>query len=351
MQGGTVEHATVVATPRALTRGWSYTALSRARDRTRLHIDGQDVAAAVQAERAELAPHDARPRPQSAEVLARAVERMKVRDDEDLAVTQLPVGRAPGRADDPALHQSADPAPERAAIDAEPHGAPARSRTQLHALRAELEQLRAEHARLPLRELREVEHVEAEISHVDGQRDDIVRRLEALAEPQRTLLGRVKDPHAAERARLIAALGSADRHLAALQSQHGRLTAATGGLGEAREERAGLERRIAELERDAAAVRDELAERDVVQPPTWARELFGGRPADPRAAEQWDRGVRALAQYRVEHDVSASVAGVGPEPGAPHARNSWRQTNQTVRQVQRRLGRSVEPERDVGLER
>ena len=32
MQGGTVEHATVVATPRALTRGWSYTALSRARD-------------------------------------------------------------------------------------------------------------------------------------------------------------------------------------------------------------------------------------------------------------------------------------------------------------------------------
>jgi ATP-dependent exoDNAse (exonuclease V) alpha subunit len=30
MQGGTVEHATVVATPRALTRGWSYTALSRA---------------------------------------------------------------------------------------------------------------------------------------------------------------------------------------------------------------------------------------------------------------------------------------------------------------------------------
>jgi hypothetical protein len=28
MQGGTVENATVVATPRALTRGWRYTALS-----------------------------------------------------------------------------------------------------------------------------------------------------------------------------------------------------------------------------------------------------------------------------------------------------------------------------------
>jgi ATP-dependent exoDNAse (exonuclease V) alpha subunit len=44
MQGGTVEHATVVAATRALTR-WSYTTLSRARAMTRLHIDGQDVPA------------------------------------------------------------------------------------------------------------------------------------------------------------------------------------------------------------------------------------------------------------------------------------------------------------------
>jgi ATP-dependent exoDNAse (exonuclease V) alpha subunit len=59
MQSGTVEHATVVAAPRALTRGWSYTALSRARAATRLHIDGHDVPARQVAERVELAPHDA----------------------------------------------------------------------------------------------------------------------------------------------------------------------------------------------------------------------------------------------------------------------------------------------------
>src|SRR3954447_12236739 len=104
MQGGTVEHATVVATPRALTSGWSYTALSRARAATRLHIDGQDGPAGAQAERAELA-HDARPRPQRADVLARAAQRMTIRDDEDLAVTQLATRPAPGRPDDDELRR------------------------------------------------------------------------------------------------------------------------------------------------------------------------------------------------------------------------------------------------------
>jgi hypothetical protein len=120
--------------------------LSRARSTTQLHIDGRDVPVAVQAQRSELAPHDVRPRPQRADVLARAVERMKVRDDEDLAVTQLPARPGRGRVDDPDLHPSADLGPERAAIDAEPRSTPVPSRAQLHALRAELDQLRADHA-------------------------------------------------------------------------------------------------------------------------------------------------------------------------------------------------------------
>ena len=104
MQGGTVGHATVVAAPRALTRGWSYTALSRARAATRLHINGQHVPAGVQAERAELAPHDARPRTQRGDVLARAAQRMTIPDDEDLAVTPAadPTGARPARRRRPA---------------------------------------------------------------------------------------------------------------------------------------------------------------------------------------------------------------------------------------------------------
>src|SRR5919106_903773 len=119
MQGGTVEHATVVATPRALTRGWSYTALSRARAATRLHIDGQDVPAGAQAERAELAPHDARPRPQRADVLERAA---------------------------------------------------------LRALRAELVELAAQRVALPVRALRELDAVEQESAQVRDQRDDVAAR-------------------------------------------------------------------------------------------------------------------------------------------------------------------------------
>ena len=86
MQGGTVETAVVVASPRDLTAGWSYTALSRAR--------GAD------------APADLRPRPRGgarrvrarraaptaarSDLLARVQRHMLERDDEDLAIEQLP---------------------------------------------------------------------------------------------------------------------------------------------------------------------------------------------------------------------------------------------------------------------
>ena len=84
MQGGTVEHATVLATVRDLTKGWSYTALSRARETTRLHIDAASVADAV-LEREEHAPTVQRQASDRAQVLARTAARMLVRDDEDLA--------------------------------------------------------------------------------------------------------------------------------------------------------------------------------------------------------------------------------------------------------------------------
>jgi ATP-dependent exoDNAse (exonuclease V) alpha subunit len=53
MQGGTVEQATVVASVGELTRGWSYTALSRARGATRLLVRDAPPAAA---EREDLGP-------------------------------------------------------------------------------------------------------------------------------------------------------------------------------------------------------------------------------------------------------------------------------------------------------
>ena len=48
MRGGTDEHPTVLASVRDLTKGWSYTALVRARGVPRLHIDASETVVALQ---------------------------------------------------------------------------------------------------------------------------------------------------------------------------------------------------------------------------------------------------------------------------------------------------------------
>ena len=86
MQGGTVQTAIVIASPRELSAGWSYTALSRARGETRLLLYEENTAH----ERNEFAPPDQTEKATRAELLARTEQRMTERDDEDLAIQQLP---------------------------------------------------------------------------------------------------------------------------------------------------------------------------------------------------------------------------------------------------------------------
>jgi conjugative relaxase-like TrwC/TraI family protein len=88
MQGATVERAIVLASPRELTAGWSYTVLSRARGETRLLIHHDDHGA----ERTEFAPGERVPTERKADLLARVERHMCERDDEDLAIEQLPDG-------------------------------------------------------------------------------------------------------------------------------------------------------------------------------------------------------------------------------------------------------------------
>ncbi|MDX6506172.1 MAG: hypothetical protein QOG06_816, partial [Gaiellaceae bacterium] len=135
MQGGTVERATVVASVGELTRGWSYTALSRARGETRLLV--RDAPPAV-GEREDVAPYGPAGPLEPDAVLARVARRMLERDDEDLAFDQLPVS---GRADDPQLGEHPEPdlesAQENIAERAEPVGQSA-ARTPLAELRERL---------------------------------------------------------------------------------------------------------------------------------------------------------------------------------------------------------------------
>jgi conjugative relaxase-like TrwC/TraI family protein len=345
MQGGTVEHATVLAEVRDLTKGWSYTALSRARGETRLHIDAADVQAAL--ERDELGGADRPQRPDRPQVMARAREQMKVRDDEDLALSQLPTMPAPGRPDDPALRAAP---PEQLAEHPGTHPSVV-SPARLTALQNDRTRLLAQLEGLPLADLRQLDAIAAERARVDSQRRDIAERLRALPAPTRSRLGRAKDPHAAERARLTAAVAAADQQIAALDIQAERAQRTLGPAAAIGEERAGLQRRISELEHDVRLVRDELAERVVASGPAWARELFGERPEQYKRAEYWDRAVREVARYRIEHGVGEETLGLGPGPAGGERRGHWRQTDRVIEQTQRRLGHDVTQERDLGRER
>ncbi|HEY7951490.1 MAG TPA: MobF family relaxase [Solirubrobacteraceae bacterium] len=151
MQGATVQTALVVASPRDLSAGWSYTALSRARKETWLVLYDEQPTA----ERAEYAPTDHNHPPAPPGLLARVERRMSERDSEDLAIHQLPTPNpgSAGRIADPtltstqALHH--EPHQEHAATRAEPDPPQQPASTQrLRDLQQQIHQLEAQHETL-----------------------------------------------------------------------------------------------------------------------------------------------------------------------------------------------------------
>src|ERR1019366_8889546 len=117
---------------------------SRARGEIRLLITGREP---VVAERQDIAPAGRGMPSEEGRVLAQVAQRMLERDDEDLAIDQLP---APGRADDPDLSHTpaGKPLQEHAAERAEPE-AVAPSPRPLDELRQRIQHLQAQLAALP----------------------------------------------------------------------------------------------------------------------------------------------------------------------------------------------------------
>jgi hypothetical protein len=174
MQGGTVERAIVVASPRDLTAGWSYTALSRARGETRLLIHEQDQAT----ERAEFSPAE-QSRTERTDLLTRVARHMRERDDEDLAIEQLPSG----------------PDEIEVAVSSPP------------VLPQEAARRRA---------VQRIEDLDARFSTLDAQHEHLARQLDQLPRPPRR---RRRDAQALERAHLAAALGVCARELETIAKQ------------------------------------------------------------------------------------------------------------------------------------
>jgi hypothetical protein len=343
MQGATVEAAIVVASPRDLTAGWSYTALSRARDHTRLLIhDDKPVH-----DRADVAPQESRHGAGRDDLLARACRRMLERDDEDLAIEQLPPA---GRADDRRLthaHEHAGvPAQEHAAARAEP-AAPDTSTMRLRMLRERIDTLDAQRAALPRSELHEFDSGHARAIALAQQRAELTAGLERLASPTRGLLGRVRDPDIVERVRLTSALGGIDQ---AIDRAREAETGVRGRLGDPEQIRAeldGLDRAIAQFEHERNEMLDRVTDRELQAPGEWARELLGDRPAGSRG-HAWDDALRHVARYRLDHAITDTHEPLGPHPADEKQARQWQRARGAIERVERGLDR--EHTHDHGLD-
>ena len=346
MQGTTVERAVVVASPQDLTRGWSYSALSRARGATRLLIADTDR---HQAERAEHAPDDAHPDQNRSAVMARTCRRMLVRDDEDLAIEQLP---AAGHEDDRVLaaHRAAvSPAPqEDPAGRAEPVE-PAPSLRRLTELRERIRGLQVTLGALPTRPLQRIDELDATARDLAARRSDHQQQLARLEPPARRF-GRVRDPHAEARQFLQTAIEIDDRALADLAADRARLQRELGDPDQVRSERDSIENAIQQVRRDHDRLRDVLAGGMTERQPEWLIGALGQRPGSARGAETWDRAARAIARFRLDHDVAGADHPFGAKPpDTGDHRREWDRAFAALERAQRHLGLE-HPPHDQGID-
>jgi conjugative relaxase-like TrwC/TraI family protein len=346
MQGATVEAAIVVATPSDLTAGWSYTALSRARARTRLLIhDDQPFR-----EHSDDAPERAHQPASRDELLARAGRRMLERDDQDLAVEQLPpAGHSDDRQLTLALDPAGEPVQEHAALRAEPavHGL---STSRVRELGERLEQLSTQRAALPSSQLHELDTAHARALELTQSRGELSASLEGLPAPKRSLLGRERDDHIIDRTRLSSALNATDDAIVRGREVEARLRQQLGNPEQVRSELDGLDREIRQLTEERDGLLNELTGRELEAPGEWAKTLLGERPTGSRS-DDWDTAVRRVARYRIEYEITDQADALGPEPRGHHQAGRWHRAHEAVERAERRLGREHSHDRglDIGF--
>jgi hypothetical protein len=331
MQGATVEWAGVVAAPHELTRGWSYTALSRARARTRLFVQGEGQAWAHHelARRDEHAPGEREEKPTAEQLAASVARYMRTRDDEDLAVEQLP---APSRAGELEPARQAEPAHGEAGAErAEPEVPAPPTLGDFASLTERLRTLEAQLASLANPDVERLLAMERRERALIVHHDELAERLRLLPEPPR--LGR--DPQAVERHGLQRGITGAQQELAGLRALRGRLEQETGPLTEVLTERAGLRERVAELEERRRGVRERLIAAQVARPPAWARTLLGDPPRQASARRIYERALAAVAGYRLDHQITGP-APLGAAPDDPFAARDRGQAAAAVERAQQR---------------
>lgn len=274
MQGGTVECAVVVAAPHELTKGWSYTALSRACGMTRLCV----VSDSHERERDELAPGERQGRLTEKELYERLQRYMQTRDDEDLAIEQLRPPGATARASHDQLKKAAV-ALEPAEATTEPPKPAALGHTRMEAFRAANEQVAALQVRLDGLSIPEVkrrhgaERREQELTEHKAELLEQLRRM-----PPGSKLTFARDHQAHQRQNLQRAVDSVDIELAGVRTLRGRLVREVGDPDQIRFERAAVERALASALGQRDQLRDALVREELSSQPRWVTVALGEPP-------------------------------------------------------------------------
>jgi conjugative relaxase-like TrwC/TraI family protein len=341
IQGGTVEWAGVVAQPRDLTRGWAYTALSRARGETHAYV--QTVDQERQAEREDLAPHDAVEAHTRTRVLEEVKARMNTRDDEDLAIDQLDRPAKPKQSDTGVQLPTNSGAAQRAEDDVSLARARADARIRLQRSAQERARLRALQAELPLRPLQRLDQAVHQRSRALEQRDDMVQRLDALPPTSKRAVWRsaARDDHAAERARLRAGIAAASEQVHAIDTQIATLQERLGDRDALPERARVVADELAAIDRDHSRAIEQIVADEIHKQPAWTRRDLGERPLDPAGADAWDRAVRDIAIARLTDNPAATIDGLGVEPTGRDASRLWQDAREQLERTRSILGRDV----------
>jgi conjugative relaxase-like TrwC/TraI family protein len=335
MQGGTVECAIVVAAPHELTKGWSYTALSRACGLTRLYV----ISDSHERERDELAPGERQGRLTDRELYARLQRYIQTRDDEDLAIEQLHLqgggpARLPGDQREEVSAKFAVPESEVNRPEALALG-----QTSVEAFRAANERVAALQLRLEALSVPEVKRLEAaerrehELTCHKAELLDRLRRI-----PPGPKFSLARDGHAGERLNLERAVHGVDVELAGVWTLRDRLVKEVGEPDQIRLERHAIEGALA----SARSQRDRLAKpliaHELSSQPRWATLALGEPPDPARERELWDRAARGLARYRLEHDVADESVALGPRLAGATGIDRYEKARAQLERVRHELG-------------
>ena len=223
----------------------------------------------------------------------------------------------------------------------------------MRALGERLDRLAAQRAALPSERLAQLDDINARTITLTERRAELQARLEQLPEPTRNLLGRVRDPSVVDRVRLVSAIAGCERQLADTRDEQATLHQRLGDVESIRREVDGLDRAIATLTSERGKLRDELVDREMRDPGDWVRVTLGQAPTTPAGRRTWEHGVRALARYRLDHDVTDQTSALGEPPVERDERRAYDRAADTLAETERRLGREPSHERgsDLGIER